>query len=340
MLPRISIILVCRNEEKYIEKCLDSVLDNGYPADKMDIVVVDGESTDKTRDIVRAFQEKTSCVRLVSNPGITAAAGLNVGLKAAHEEFIVRLDAHASYEKDYLLKSVTYLERYQADNVGGVIETVSSEDTLIGRSIARLLSSSFGVGLSHFRIGVNAPSEVATVPFGSFRKSFLEKLGGFDEDMTRCEDIDMNLRIKAAGGKIMLFPDIKLRYFSRTSLIPFLRHTFNNGYLITVTLKHKKFKVLFYHIVPLLAVATGLTLIVGSVFSKLALGTFLLLSVVYLFITLVYTTSICRQSRDIRYAVTLPWLFFVTHVAYGLGSIWGILIAAGDLLRIKPRFYA
>ncbi len=327
MFHKISIIIVCRNEEKYIKKCLDSVIQNNYPLELMEVLIIDGCSTDRTPEIVQEYQEKYPCVRLLNNPGITAAAGLNIGLKNVSHDYIIRLDSHALYNKEYFLRSVTYLDQYQADNVGGVLETLPSENTLIAQSIAKVLSSTFGVGNSHFRTGVDKPKEVDTVPFGCFRKSLFEKIGGYNENLKRCEDIDLNIRIKKAGGKIMLFPDIKLKYFSRPSLKIFIQHMFDNGYLGMMQIRYRKFSALWYHLVPLGTILLTVLLLSLSLISDKAFKLFLALAVTYGILDMYTSVVIVIKERDIRYLLTLPWLFLLTHILYGLGSICGLCVA-------------
>ena len=118
----VSIIIPCRNEEKYIGKCLQSIIEQNYPKDNLEVLVVDGMSEDRTREIVENYSQKYSFIKLFDNPKKFTPFGLNIGIKEAKGEIIMRMDAHAGYEKDYISKCVRYLENYDADNVGGAMK--------------------------------------------------------------------------------------------------------------------------------------------------------------------------------------------------------------------------
>ena len=144
----VSVIIPCRNEEKFIADCLDSIVLQDFPKNNLEILVIDGMSEDKTKQIVREYENKYSFVKLLENPNKITPSGLNVGIKAAKGNIIIRMDAHAIYTNTYISQSVHYLDRSGADNVGGVIKTVPLRKTLIARAIAVSLSHFFGAGSS------------------------------------------------------------------------------------------------------------------------------------------------------------------------------------------------
>src|SRR6185503_19478858 len=178
----------------------------------------------------------------------------NLGIQDASGEIIIRLDAHATYPPDYVSKCVYYLERFGADNVGGVIRTVPAGDTLIARTLARVISHRFGIGNSAFRTGVSEPREADTVPFGCFRRSVFQRVGLFHEKLARSQDMEFNVRLKRARGRIILVPDIVSDYISRSTVKSFLKHSFSNGVWALYPLKFVRVPFSLRHYVPLLAV--------------------------------------------------------------------------------------
>ena len=197
----ISIIIPCRNEEKFIGKCLDSIIAQDYPKNSIEILILDGRSTDRTREILKKYTQKYSFIKVLDNPKKIQTTALNIGIKKARGEIIIRMDAHNIYEKSYMSKCVTYLRKYDVDNVGGICVTLPANNTIIAKSIALALSHPFGVGNVYFRIGSKNPRFVDTVPFGCYKKEIFEKIGLFDENLVRNQDIEFNLRLKRQEEK-------------------------------------------------------------------------------------------------------------------------------------------
>ena len=144
----VSIICPLFNEEKFIERCILSILEQDYPQDKLEVLLIDGRSTDHTADIVRRYTEKYPFIKLLDNPERVVPYALNKGLEAATGEVIMRIDGHCTYPTNYISELVRYLYELDADNVGGRVDTVA--DGFVGSAIAGMLSSRFGVGGSEF----------------------------------------------------------------------------------------------------------------------------------------------------------------------------------------------
>ncbi len=215
MQPFVSVLIPVRNEERYIERCLYSLAAQDYPRERFEVLVIDGRSTDHTREIVARFAaESTLDLRLIDNPRRKTAAGLNAGLAQARGDVIVRVDGHASVASDYLRRGVFALFDSGADCVGGVIE--SEGDTYAGRAIALAMSSRFGVGGVGFRVGGEGPVE--TVAFGAYRRDVFDRIGTFTEDIDKGEDDEFNYRLRDAGGLILLVPEMHARYTVRGDL--------------------------------------------------------------------------------------------------------------------------
>jgi len=320
----VSIIIPCRNEEKFIGKCLDSIIEQDYPKDKTEILVMDGASEDGTRKIIEDYSKKYPLIKTLNNPQKFTPFALNIGIKNSKGEIIVRMDSHAGYEKDYVSKCVKYLKEYGADNVGGIIRTVPANNTLITESIAYCLSSFFGAGGSYFRTGSKNPRWVDTVFGGCYKKEVFDKIGLFNEKLKRSQDFEFNLRLKKSGGKILLVPDITAYYYPQSTLDGFFNHNFEDGVWAIMPLKFVKMPFSLRHYLPLLFVLSFLlTFILGFFFFParllfdLIFGTYLLLSVFF-------SLGIAFK-RGFRYLFSMPVVFAYRHFGYGLGSLWGII---------------
>ncbi|MBR6726261.1 MAG: glycosyltransferase family 2 protein, partial [Clostridia bacterium] len=190
----VSVVMPVYNEEKYIKKCIESLICQDYPLDRMEWIFVDGMSTDRTVELIKEYAEKyPNLIFVYPNPNKIVPYAMNIGIEKSKGRYIVRLDAHADYAKDYISKCVYYLEHTDAENVGGVAETKSAG--FMGNAIAKMLSSKFGVGNSQFRTN-GASGYVDTVPFGAFRREVFSKYGGYDERLVRNQDNEMNYRIR------------------------------------------------------------------------------------------------------------------------------------------------
>ena len=226
MYDKITILIPCRNEEKFISAIIEDVINQDYPKDKTEVFIIDGMSDDKTREIINQYSTKYSGLKVLDNPQKTVPYAMNIGIKASSGDIIIRMDVHSLYPKDYISKLVYFLEKLNADNVGGVCITKPFSDTLMAKAISLVLAHPFGVGNSYFRIGAKEIKEVDTVPFGCFKRSIFDKVGFFNENLKRSQDLEFNLRIKRAGGKIYLFPDIVSDYYSRSGLKDFFIYNF------------------------------------------------------------------------------------------------------------------
>jgi len=321
---KLSIIIPCRNEEKFIGKCLDSILKQDYPKESLEILVADGMSTDKTRDILMDYSSKYSFIRWVENPKKLASAALNIMIPQVNGEVIIRMDAHNEYAKDYISKCVRYLDEYQADNVGGVWITLPGAETTIAKAIALVLSSSFGVGNALFHIGVKEPTYVDTVPFGCYKKEVFNKIGLFDEDAWRGEDDEFNSRLIKQGGKILLVPDIVSYYHARETYGKLWRTYFQYGYFKPLTVLKLRSVFTLRQLIPGILVGSLIVLCAVSLFNKYIFLLFLIEFSVYIAASFIASFLTAVKNR----MVLLPYLmiaFAVLYLSYGIGYLKGIL---------------
>ena len=229
-LPMVSVIAPCRNEARFIENTLNSILQGDYPADRMELLVVDGMSTDGTREIVQKMAAKNTRIKLLDNPARIQATAMNIGIKAAHGEYIVRIDCHSTFSPDYITKCIEVARRTGADCVGGYMETLPGSDTTVASAIAAATSSRFGVGNSAFRTG-GPEQQTDALPFGAFRREIFNRIGLFDERLVRNDDTELYGRIRKAGGRMVVSPEIRLKYYNRSTFAGLWQQAFNRGTL-------------------------------------------------------------------------------------------------------------
>jgi glycosyltransferase involved in cell wall biosynthesis len=328
----VSIIIPCRNEQKHIGKCLDSIVKSDFPKEKLEVLVVDGVSEDKTREIVKEYIKKNPFIRLLDNPKKFTPFALNIGIRGAKGEVIIRADAHAQYDEDYISKSVRYLLEYKKDNktpdnVGGVIEVPSTEHTTIKtRAIALCLSHPFG-SASLFRLGVKEPRWADTVFGGCYRREVFNKYmpSPFNENLIRSQDLEFNLRLKKDGGNILLVPDISLTYYPKSSFWEFFKHNFEDGIWAIYPLKFTKTSFSFRHYLPFVFVSSLLGTGLLSTFSPIFFYLFSRELILYVFVNLCFSAIITIKEKDLRYAILMPLAFICRHFGYGLGSIMGLI---------------
>ena len=320
----VTVIMPCRNEERYIERCLDSILSNGYPLELLRILVIDGRSTDGTKEIVGRYVERYPSIELLDNPDIIQTFATNIGLAAATSDIIIRMDAHAEYPEGYISKCVKWLIDTGSDCVGGVWVTRPGADTVVASAIPLALSSPFGVGNTHYRIGLKEPMEVDTVPYGCYRKGVFDEIGCFDEKLDRSDDLEFNLRLKRGGGKILLVPEIESYYYSRPTLKELFRQNYGNGYWIIYSMRFVKFPFSARHLVPLLFVVTLLASLVAAPFSVAAKFLFAFVVALYISVNLLFSLRLASGS-SLKYLTPLLIIFPTLHFSYGIGSIMGFV---------------
>lgn len=321
-LPFVSIILPCRNEERYIGSCLESILTTTYPPDRFEVLVIDGRSDDDTRGVVAQLARAHSQIRLLDNPLRITPVALNIGIEAAHGAIIVRMDAHVGYPPEYLASLVNALQDTGADNVGGVIVTLPAEDTLVARAIAVGLSHPLGVGNSYFRIGAQEQRDVDTVPFGCFRREVFDRVGMFDEELPRGQDEELNFRLIRRGGRVVLVPNVLSYYYARASLRLLGRMYYQYGYYKPRVAQKVGAIMTARQLVPaafvLSLLVTGVAAAWSSVAATLALGIAGSYSAVVLGGAL-----LAIPRHGVACALRLLAVFPVLHFSYGIGFLAG-----------------
>lgn len=318
----LSVIVPIYQEEKYISKCIDSMLSQDYPKDDLEIILVDGMSKDRTREIVATYTAKYPFIRMIDNPDRIAPCAMNRGIKEAKGDVIIRLDAHVYYPKNYFSLLVEKLNELPgAENVGALCDTLPVNDSITAQSIAAVLSSSFGMGNSHFRVGADKEMEVDTVPFGCFHRSIFDKVGLYDEELVRNQDDELNARIIKAGGKIYLIPQLVCEYYARDTAKKVYKMFYQYGVFKPLVNKKLGSPATVRQFFPLFFV---LGLLVGPVVCLfLPVLWWAYFAVIMLWFILATSFSL-KDSKNLKRILTQNWIYFVVHFGYGWGYIVGI----------------
>lgn len=320
----VSVICPVYNEEKYILKCIESILSQDYSREKIEFLLIDGYSTDKTCEIILEFAKKYSFIKLLDNPHRYVSNALNIGIEQASGNVIVRIDAHCEYPNNYISMLVKYLFELDADNVGGVLETLPSNQTSISKAIAIASSHLFGVGNSKYKTGTNKIIETDTVPFGCFKREVFDKIGLFDEDLIRNQDDEFNARLINNGGKIFLIPDIRIKYFVRSNVAQMAQMYFQYGLfkpLVNKKIKKPATVRQFFPALFLIGLFFGAVL---SIFSRYIFTFYIAIILLYLFIGIVIGVYNALKNKDWQLTFLMIYIFFIIHLSYGRGYLMGI----------------
>ena len=321
-LPFISVILPVRNEEKFIAACVDSIFSQDYPAELMEVIFVDGRSEDRTVAMLKEMQKEHPQIVVLDNPNRTVPYAMNIGIEACKAEIIVRLDAHAEYPEDYIRLSVETLLTKDCDNAGGVFETRGRG--FMGEAIAEMLKTPLGVGNATYRL-TQEDGYVDTVPFGCWRKELFDRIGGFDERMTRNQDNELNHRIRKNGGKVYLNHKIRVLYYCRDTMRGIMKMAYMNGKwgVITMTLVPGSMGV--RHFVPLAFVLSTIGLVLLTLLTRSWLfgGLLSLEWGAYLLLDFFYAYTIAKE-KGLKFFPVEVILYPAFHFAYGYGSLVGI----------------
>jgi cellulose synthase/poly-beta-1,6-N-acetylglucosamine synthase-like glycosyltransferase len=323
--PQISVVIPMRNEERHIVRCLHSLLEQTYPAEQYELIVVDGNSSDRSLELVCEMSQSEPPIRVLSNPGAIVPIAMNKGIHSARGEIIIRADAHTVYPPSYVENCVKYLEKTGADSVGGPLNTMPASRFFGAQLVAAVLSNRFGVGNSRFRTGKHE-GYVDTVPFGAFRRHLFDRIGLFNETLVRNQDIELSARIRRAGGKIYQTPALGTEYFAVDTFAKLVVQTYKNNRWHFFTMRQTGNALGVRHLVPALFLGTVAVLLLLSLIStsaRVALG---LLSLLYFAAGLYFSLSAPR-TVPLTVRIALPIAFLIFHMSYGFGTIVGLRFA-------------
>ncbi len=321
----VSVIIPIYNEEKHIAACIESMIEQDYPSEQMELILADGESSDNTVAIINNYTKKYKFIKLINNPERTVPYAFNKGIEISEGDYILFIGAHSILPKNYISRLISGAVSLNADNVGGVIDTLPANDTLTAKTIALALKNPFGMGNSMFRIGLSEIKQVDTVPFGCYKREIFDKIGVFDTDLTRNQDDEFNARLIQNGGKIFILPDLVIKYFARDSFKKTAKMFYQYGLfkpLVNKKLKHPATLRQFVPPIFVLYIFLGLilSLIINKIYILYLIGLFF-----YALISFGVSVFSAVKQKTFLLTFTLPAIFFIIHISYGIGYLHGII---------------
>lgn len=322
--PFISVVIPCYNEERYIPALISNLLSQDYPRERTELIFADGMSQDRTRALLDEFAARSSQVLVIDNPGRFVPTGLNAAIRASRGEIIVRMDAHSIYPSDYWKVLVQKLAEHQADNVGGVWDTQPGADTDEARAIVLATSHPLGIGNAAYRLENPEDVEVDTVPFGCFRRDVFDRFGFFDPQLIRNQDDEFNGRILKNGGKIVLIPSVRIKYFARENRRKLARMFYQYGLFKPLVNIKLGAPATLRQFAPPIFVLSLTVLLLLSLWKPVFAVLFSLEVLLYGFVVLVTSLMLTKGKTFNLFRHTLL-TFPAIHLSYGLGYLAGIL---------------
>ena len=329
--PRVSVVIPTRNEELYLPTCLDSVLGALKLAGGGEILVADGDSTDRTLEIARVFAQRHRSIRVIRNPHRITPAGFNAGIRAARSQHVAIVSAHSKVDPSFFVAALRILERGDADIVGGPVLTLPAGPGVLAWLLAQVVSHPFGVGNSRFRIS-RTRQYVDAVPFAVFRREVFTVAGLFDERLPRNQDTDFFGRAARAGFRVLMDPEVSSTYVARGTFLGLLQQGFLNAFWNVRVWRQNPAAFRLRHAVPALFATAFWTLAALAPFSRVSVYAGVMLLGAYFTAAFCAAANIWVRTRRAS-TLALPVVFFVYHLAYGTGSLAGLrwLVA-----KIKP----
>lgn len=317
--PLVSLLVAMRNESLHIERCIRSIINQDYPVDKLEVLVLDGRSNDGSQAIVSQLISQRKNYHLLDNPEIYQASAWNLGILHSKGDIIGIVSGHCELAPDYVSQLVETLQRTQAVMVGGPTTPVS--EGWVAEAIALALSSPFGVGDARFHYTQKEIS-VDSVFMGTCPRKVYETIGGFDAELVRNQDDEFSYRLRKNGGKIICNPSIRSRYFNRTTLNDLWKQYFQYGFWkVRVLQKHPRQMSLRQFVPPVFVLA----LLASFLLALFPFSRSLSLIIPILYLTTNFFVSILTCiNGGCQYLPLLPVIFSILHLSYGIGFLVGL----------------
>lgn len=323
-IPFVSVLLPVLNEAAFIDACLHSIVENNYPLQDLEILIFDGGSTDDTCRKIQLWVAKFPQISLHENKYKYVSYALNMGIEMAKGQYIIRIDAHCIYPKNYFKTLIDAARSTKAQNVGCIWLTAPRKENAAGWAICSALTHPLGIGNALYRLPNVQSQFVDTVPFGCFPKETFSRYGQFDNRLIRNQDYEYNRRITAQGGKIYLVSSIFATYFARSDWRSFWKNNFQNGLWVVYTIKltGNTKSMHLRHFAPILPILGTLSIIFSNFWVNILLPISMALMLMYVLILL-----FASISASFKYKSTFIHIWFAftsLHFAYGFGLLMGI----------------
>lgn len=322
----ISVICPVFNEKEHIAQCIESMIAQDYPKQDMELLLIDGGSGDGTLETIASYQKQYNFIHLIDNSKQKIPYALNIGIKAALGDIIIRIDAHSIYPTNYVSKLKQKLIEYQAGNVGARWNISPSNNSAVAVAIAETLKSPWGVGNARYKIGITLDKDIETdtVPFGCFYKSLFDEIGFYDETLHCNEDDELNARIKKKDKKIWLIHDLFINYYARETFKKLFRMNFRYGLFKPKVNKKNDGITTWRQLIPPLFVVG---IVVGGILSILfrpIRPLYISILALYLLIGIGIGFRQAAKHRNLKLIYLMPFSFLVNHCGYGIGYIVGL----------------
>ena len=323
---KVSFIIIAYNAEKYLPNLLEDLKKQTYSKEKIEIILVDGISTDNTKNIMLEFLDKNKNlyenIVVLDNRKKTLPCGWNIALKAMTGDIVLRVDAHTKIQKDFIENNVKHIKSGEKI-CGGKVESLSEEKDDFSNILLIAENSAMGGGIAKFRRGTEK-KHVGTLAFAAYSRDVFDNVGFYNERLARTEDNEMHYRMKQAGYKFLMDPTIITYRYSRNNFKKLVEQKYLNGYWIGKTLKESPKCFEKYHFVPVLFVAS---LIVSGI-AAMAGESFILMMILISYLMVIGLISIfefMKYKFKFGFKICiLPVIFSVIHIVYGFGTIKGI----------------
>ncbi len=338
-MPRVSFMTIAYNEESYLPRLLDDLKAQDYPHDEIEVVMVDSGSTDATKSIMHDFAEKSdfAACKVLDNPKRRQASGWNTAIKAASGDILVRIDAHARLESDFITCVVREIDSGE-DIVGGQRVTVFEGEKPFSKLLAHAESSAFGSAVASYRRKVKR-SYVKTLAHAAYKRGVFDKVGLFNENLLRTEDNELHYRMRKAGYRFCQCPDICSCLYARSTLGGMIKQKWGNGFWVGATLPLCPGCLSIYNFVPAVFVLALLSAVYESVRSASAFSVVFLL-IIYALAALAASVKEMIKEKSLAIKallILLPPIFLIMHVAYGLGTLVGLIFSPALILKSKQE---
>lgn len=326
----VSVIVPCYNEEKNIGFLLEALNQQIYPHELIEIIIIDGQSTDQTLTVINNEKEKYNklSIKVISNPQKNIPSALNIGIRNSSGEIIVRMDAHSIPDPNYLKFCVEDLNNKMGSNVGGRWIIIPGSESKMGKCISLAASHPFGVGDAKYRYSSES-GYVDTVPYGAFSRDLVEEIGYYNEDLLANEDYEFNVRIRNSGKKIYFDPRIKTQYIARDTIMSLSKQYWRYGYWKFRMLRNYPDTLRWRQAIPPIFVAGIILLILMAIIIPKAWIILSTITLLYVLILSIGTLQVIDIKTESYCLLGTPIAIIVMHFSWGLGFIYSLASGFG-----------
>lgn len=325
MTKKLTVICPIYQENKFIDSCIQSIIEQDVPKDNLEVFFIDGMSTDGTREKVLDYSKDYKYISLLDNPNKVVPYALNIGLENATGDVVIRIDGHCEYPRNYFSYLSKKLFELDADNVGALWNTLPAQESAICYAIAIGSSHKFGVGASLHKVGSKEIIETDTVPFGCYRREVFDKIGIFDKELIRNQDDEFNGRLINNGGKIYLIPELVINYKARNTFPKMMKMYYQYGLfkpLVNKKLGKPATVRQFFPLLFLLGIFIGGAL---SIVSPLICIVYTVVLILYFMLGIIVGMNKAIQYHYPSLCILMPLTFLLIHLSYGYGYFIGII---------------